>query len=191
MADKLQKTLKEKYETEVRSTLKKELGIENEMAVPKIEKVLINIGAGKAKEDSGFMDELADTVAQITGQRPVVTRAKMAVSNFKVRAGMPVGIKVTLRRERMWSFLDKLINISLPRTKDFRGVNGKSFDGRGNYTMGINDQTIFPEVDTTKNIRLHGLQISIITNADNDEAAFALLKELGMPFKKVNNNRQQ
>lgn len=178
------KPLKVKYETEIKEALKKELGLENVMAVPKLEKITLNIGAGKAKEDNGFMDELAETLGIITGQKPIMTKARMSVSNFKVRQGMAVGIKVTLRGEKMWSFLDRLINIALPRTKDFRGISAKGFDRKGNYTMGINDQTIFPEVDTTKNIRLHGLQISIITSAQDDKAGFALLKALGMPFRK-------
>lgn len=178
------KPLKEKYLTEVRPALAKELEIENPMAIPKLEKIVLNIGAGKAKEDQGFMDELQETLAAITAQKPVLTNAKVAVSNFKIREGMPVGMRVTLRKEQMWAFLDKLINIALPRSKDFRGVSDKSFDGRGNYSLGINDQTIFPEVDTSKNIRLHGLQISIITSAETDEAGRALLKQLGMPFKK-------
>ncbi|MFW5702861.1 MAG: 50S ribosomal protein L5 [Candidatus Dojkabacteria bacterium] len=186
MADKKieVKPLKQKYLEEVRPSLQKELGIENVMAIPKLEKIVLNIGAGKAKEDKAFMDELQETLGVIAAQKPVLKSAKAAISNFKIREGMPVGMSVTLRGERMWAFLDKFINIALPRSKDFRGVSSKSFDGRGNYTLGINDQTIFPEVDTSKNIRLHGLQISIITSAQSDDHGRALLKALGMPFKK-------
>lgn len=177
------KTLKEKYYDEVRGKLAQELGIKNPMAIPRLEKIVINAGVGKAKEDSSILDEVAETMGIITGQKPVITKTSVAISNFKIRQGMPIGAKVTLRQDMMWSFLDKFINISLPRTKDFRGINPKAFDGKGNYSIGITDQTIFPEVDTSKNNRLHGLQISIITSATTDEAGFALLKALGMPFK--------
>lgn len=183
MADNNPKPIKEKYFTEVRAQLTKDLDIKNVMAVPKVEKIVVNAGVGKAKDDSNWIDEVADTIAQITGQKPIITKTRMAISNFKIRAGMPIGVKVTLRGDMMWSFLDKLINISLPRTKDFRGINPKAFDGKGNYSLGITDQTIFPEVDTSKNNRLHGLQISIITSAATDEVGYALLKALGMPFK--------
>ena len=178
------KPIKQKYEEEVVPALMSEFNIKNVMAVPTLKKIVINIGAGKAKEDKSLMDELVDTVATISGQKPVVTRSRMSVSNFKVREGMDVGIKVTLRRDRMWDFLDRLINISLPRTKDFRGVSSKSFDGKGNYSLGIDDQTVFPEIDTSKNIRLHGLQISIITSATDNESGKSMLKKLGMPFRK-------
>jgi large subunit ribosomal protein L5 len=184
MAGKKQLSLKEKYETKVKPNLAKTLGLKNHMALPRLEKIVINVGAGKAKEDSSFLDELTETLATITGQRPVITKSKTAISNFKIREGMPIGLKVTLRRHKMWDFLDKLINISLPRTKDFRGLSPKSFDGQGNYSLGITDQTIFPEIDTSKNIRLHGMQISIITSANNDETSLKFLKELGMPFRK-------
>lgn len=177
------KSLKEKYFKEVREQLAKELDIKNPMAIPHIEKIVINAGVGKAKDDSSILDEVAETIGIITGQRPVITKTNVAISNFKIREGMPIGAKVTLRKDMMWSFLDKFINISLPRTKDFRGINPKAFDGKGNYSIGITDQSIFPEVDTSKNNRLHGLQISIITSATTDEAGFALLKALGMPFK--------
>jgi large subunit ribosomal protein L5 len=162
----------------------KEFKIENVMAIPTVEKVIINSGVGKAKDDNSILDEVFETITNVAGQRPLITKAKKAVSNFKIREDMPIGVKVTLRKERMWYFLDKLINIALPRTKDFRGVSTRSFDGNGNYSLGIADQTIFPEVDTSKNIRLHGLQISIITSAESDELGHALLKHLGMPFQK-------
>lgn len=182
MADTI-KPLKQKYETEVIPELKKEFGIDNVMAVPKIEKIVINSGVGRAKEDSSILGELEKDIAAISGQKPIRTRSKQAVSNFKIREGMDIGLKVTLRQERMWYFLDKLVNIALPRTKDFRGVSPRAFDRNGNYSLGIEDQTIFPEIDTTKSVRLQGLQISIITNTFSDEQAFALLKKLGMPFK--------
>lgn len=182
MADKYT-PLKQKYAEQIREELKGELGLSNIMAVPTVQKIVLNIGAGKTKDDANLMNELVDTLAQITGQKPVITNARMAVSNFKVREGMPVGLMVTLRGKKMWYFLDKLINIALPRTKDFRGVSPKSFDGNGNYSLGIKDQTIFPEIDTSKNIRLHGLQISIITSTNKDSEASLLLKKLGMPFR--------
>ncbi len=178
------KPLKLKYTDEVRKTLAEAMSIKNQMAIPSIEKIVINVGAGKAKEDNTVIPEVETVIAAITGQKPVVTRAKKSVSNFKLREGMPIGVKVTLRGGRMWDFLDKFINITLPRTKDFRGIDNNSFDGKGNYSIGIKDQTIFPEVDTTKNNRLHGLQISIITTAVSDEAGYRLLELLGMPFKK-------
>ncbi len=175
--------LKEKYVGEIKAQLKEELGLTNLMAVPTVEKIVFNIGAGKTKDDANLMKELVETLTVITGQKPIITNAKLAVSNFKVREGMPVGLMVTLRGQKMWYFLDKMINIALPRTKDFRGVSPKSFDGNGNYTLGLRDQSIFPEVDTSKNIRLHGLQISIITSTNNDVHGRMLLKKLGMPFK--------
>lgn len=178
------KPLKDKYNTVVAPELKKELNIANVMAIPQIEKIVLNVGLGRAKDDSTIIPEVQESIALIAGQRPVVTNAKEAISNFKIREGMPIGLKVTLRGDRMWFFLDKLINIALPRTKDFRGISSRSFDGRGNYSLGIQDQSIFPEIDTSKNIRLYSLQLSIITTAGNDDNARLLLSKLGMPFKK-------
>lgn len=178
------KPLKQQYKQDFVKELKKELKKENVMAVPNLEKIVINVGAGKAKEDEKLLDEIADVLMLITGQKPIITKAKEAISNFKIKKDMPIGLKVTLRNDRMWFFLDKLINIALPRTKDFRGLKTKSFDGAGNYSLGIKDYSIFPEVDTTKNIRLHGIEVSIITTTDDNEEAKVLLKKLGMPFKK-------
>jgi len=174
--------LREKYKKEIVKQLTEELKIKNPMAVPNLEKIVLNVGAGKTKDDNTLLDELVANITNISGQKPIVTRAKIAISNFKVREGLQVGIKVTLRGDRMWFFLDKLLNIALPRTKDFRGVPAKAFDGKGNYSLGIRDYTIFPEIDTTKSIRLHGMQVSIITTATNDEDSKVLLKLLGMPF---------
>jgi large subunit ribosomal protein L5 len=178
------KPLKDRYVQEISKQLASDLKIKNDLALPSFEKVVVNIGAGKAKEDESLIGELSEMLAAITGQKPRVNKARIAVSNFKIREGQPIGLTVTLRGKRMWYFLDKLINIALPRTKDFRGISDKSFDGRGNYSLGLEDQTIFPEVDTSKNIRLHGLQISIITTARDDESGLALLKAIGMPFRK-------
>lgn len=177
-------SLKVKYEKEVKEKLMKELGIKNPMAIPKLEKIVINSGLGEAKNSSDLIDEMVEEMGLIAGQKPVVTKAKKAISNFKIRAGMPIGVKVTLRKERMWYFLDKLINIVLPRVKDFRGITDKSFDGNGNYAFGMNDHTVFPEIDSTKNIKLKPMQIIVKTSTDVDEEARILLKLLGFPFIK-------
>jgi len=177
------KNLKEKYNTEIKKELATELNLKNIMSVPTLDKIVLNIGAGKAKDDTTLIPELIETLELITGQHPLVIKSRIAVSEFRLKKGIPIGLKVTLRSDRMWFFLDKLINISLPRTKDFRGISAKAFDGRGNYSLGITDQSIFPEIDGSKNNRLHGLQISIITTADNDVAGKMLLKKLGLPLK--------
>ncbi len=154
------------------------------MAIPKLQKIVINVGFGDAINDAKALDVIVDNVGAITGQKPVKTKAKKSISNFKLRDNMPIGCKVTLRGKIMYEFLFRLIHLALPRTRDFQGVPNKSFDGRGNYTMGIKEHTIFPEIDVDKTNRIHGMDITFVTNAESDEEAFALLKNFGMPFKK-------
>lgn len=172
------------YKEKIVPTLKEEFGYENIMAIPKLQKIVINVGAGDAINDSKYLDTVVENVGKITGQQPIKTKAKKSVSNFKLREGMPIGCKVTLRKKVMYEFLDRLINLALPRTRDFQGIPNKSFDGRGNYTMGIKEHTIFPEIDVDNTNRVHGMDITFVTNAETDEEAFALLKHFGMPFKK-------
>jgi len=174
--------LKEHYTKEVRKKIQDEFGIKNVMAVPKIEKVVLNMGIGEAIQNMKVLDNAADELGQITGQKPVITRARKSIASFKLRAGVPIGAMVTLRGEKMYEFLDRLINIALPRVRDFRGVPTRSFDGRGNYTIGIRDHFIFPEIDVSKADKSKGMNITIVTTAKNDEQARFLLKELGMPF---------
>ncbi|HYX42069.1 MAG TPA: 50S ribosomal protein L5 [Pyrinomonadaceae bacterium] len=175
--------LKERYQREIAPTLAKEFDITNPMAVPKLEKIVINMGLGEAIANSKIIDTAASELGTIAGQKPVVTRAKKSIASFKLRAGMPIGSMVTLRGDRMYEFLDRLVSIALPRVRDFRGVSPKSFDGRGNYTLGIREQLIFPEIDFNKVDKTRGMNISIVTTARNDEQARALLKALGMPFR--------
>lgn len=172
------------YKSEIAPKLKEEFGFENVMAIPKLQKIVINVGAGEAINDGKYLDTVLDNVGMITGQQPVKTLAKKSVSNFKLRENMPIGCKVTLRGKIMYEFLDRLINLSLPRTRDFQGVPNKSFDGRGNYTMGIKEHTIFPEIDVDKANIVHGMDVTFVTSAETDEQAFSLLKHFGMPFKK-------
>ena len=174
--------LKQQYEGEVVSRLMKEFGIENPMAVPRLEKISLNMGMGEAIQNVKILDEAVEELQALAGQRPVVTRARKSIAAFKLREGMPIGCRVTLRGERMWEFLDRLIAIALPRVRDFRGIPTKSFDGRGNYTLGIKDHLIFPEVDYNKVEKPKGMNITITTTAGNDERALFLLRELGMPF---------
>src|SRR5690554_2069557 len=174
------------YKTEIVPALKEEFSIENVMRTPKLEKIVINVGVGEAIQDKKVLDTIVENIAQITGQKPVTTKAKKSISNFKLREGMPIGCKVTLRKRIMYEFLDRFINLTLPRTRDFQGVPDKSFDGRGNYTLGIKEHTIFPEIDTDKVTKLHGMDISFVTTAETDEEAYALLKHFGMPFKQRN-----
>ena len=174
------------YKNEIVPKLTEEFSYENIMAVPKLEKIVINVGVGDALNDKKALDNVIANVAQITGQQPITTRAKKSISNFKLREGMPIGCKVTLRKRIMFEFLDRFINLALPRTRDFNGVPDKSFDGRGNYTMGIKEHTIFPEIDTDKVAKMHGMDITFVTTANSDAEAFALLKHFGMPFRKRN-----
>ena len=175
--------LRDRYYKEVRPALMKELGIENPMAAPKLEKIVVNMGVGEATQNAKVIDPAATEVGAITGQKPIVTKARKSIAAFKVREGMPIGVMVTLRGDRMYEFFDRLVNIALPRVRDFRGVPTKSFDGRGNYTLGVRDQLIFPEIDYSKVDKLKGMNITIVTSAGSDDQARALLKQMGMPFR--------
>jgi large subunit ribosomal protein L5 len=175
--------MRDRYYSEVRPALMKELGIENPMAAPKLEKIVVNMGVGEATQNAKVIDPAATEVGQITGQKPVITKARKSIAAFKVREGMPIGVMVTLRGDRMYEFFDRLVNVALPRVRDFRGVPTKSFDGRGNYTLGVRDQLIFPEIDYSKVEKLKGMNITIVTSAGSDDQARALLKHMGMPFR--------
>ena len=175
--------VKEKYQKEVVTALTKEFGYTNVMAVPRIEKVVVNMGLGEATQNAKIVDTGADELGRITGQKPVITRAKKSIAQFKVRKGMPIGTMVTLRGERMWEFLDRLIAVALPRVRDFRGVSPKGFDGRGNYTLGLKDQLLFPEIDYMKVDKARGMNISVVTTAKTDEESRKLLQLLGVPFR--------
>ena len=174
--------LKTRYSEEIVDKLRGEFGIDNVMAVPRLEKIVLNMGLGEATQNIKLLDTAVEELAQVAGQQPTITRAKKSIAAFKVREGMPIGCRVTLRGNRMWNFLDRLIATALPRVRDFRGVPNGSFDGRGNYTLGIRDHLIFPDLDYNKVDRSKGLNITIVTTAKNDEQAFYLLRELGMPF---------
>jgi large subunit ribosomal protein L5 len=176
--------LANQYREEIRPALKEAFDYDNIMEVPEVEKITVNVGLGDAKEDPKLLDTVVDEIARITGQQPTVTRAKKAIANFKIREGMPVGLKVTLRDKLMYEFLYKLINVTMPRIRDFRGVSANSFDGRGNYSLGIDNHTVFPEIKVDDVDVVHGLQITIVTSAETDEEAFELLSKMGMPFKK-------
>ena len=175
--------LKEKYQKEVVPALSKEFGYKNLMAVPKIEKVVVNMGLGEATSNAKLVDVGADELARITGQKPVTRRAQKSIAAFKVRKGMPIATMVTLRGDRMWEFLDRLMTIALPRVRDFKGVSPKGFDGRGNYTLGLRDQLLFPEIDYMKVDKARGMNVSVVTTARSDEEARKLLKFIGMPFR--------
>ncbi len=175
--------LKTKFQKEITPKLMEQFGYTNELQVPKVIKITVNRGLGEAATNAKALESSITEIAKITGQKPVVTRAKKAIAGFKIRAGMPVGVMVTLRGDRMYAFLDRFINLTLPRIRDFRGISPKSFDGRGNYSIGIREQLIFPEIEYDQIDQIRGMDISIITTADNDEAGRALLKEMGMPFR--------
>ncbi len=175
--------LRERYTKEIAPALAKEFDIKNPMAVPKLEKIVINMGLGEAIANSKIIDTAVDELGSIAGQKPVVTRAKKAIAAFKLRQGMAIGSMVTLRGDRMYEFLDRLVSVALPRVRDFRGVSPKAFDGRGNYTLGIREQLIFPEIDFNRVDKTRGMNISIVTTARDDEQARALLRALGMPFR--------
>jgi len=175
--------LKERYNREITAKLMKEFGYTNPMQVPRLEKLLINMGLGEAIQNIKVLDSAMEEIKAITGQKPVATKARRSIANFKLRKGMPIGCMVTLRNERMYEFFDRLVNIALPRVRDFKGVSGKSFDGRGNYSLGIREQIIFPEIDYDKIDKIKGLNIIIVTTAKTDEEGKALLRLLGMPFK--------
>jgi large subunit ribosomal protein L5 len=175
--------LRDKYSKDVIPALKKEFGYKNVMAVPRIEKVVVNMGLGEATANAKLIDTGADELARITGQKPVTRRAKKSIAAFKVRKGMPIGTMVTLRGERMWEFLDRLMTIALPRVRDFKGVSPRGFDGRGNYTLGLRDQLLFPEIDYMKVDKARGMNVSVVTTAKTDEEARKLLQFIGMPFR--------
>jgi large subunit ribosomal protein L5 len=175
--------LKEKYLHEVAPQMMKDFGYKNSLQTPRLDKIVVNMGLGDAIQNIKTIDHATEELSLITGQKPIVTRAKKSISNFKLRAGMPIGCCVTLRRERMYEFLDRLINIALPRVRDFRGISAKAFDGRGNYTLGIREQIIFPEINYDKIDRIRGMNITIVTTAKTDEEAKSFLKYLGMPFR--------
>lgn len=175
--------LKERFQRDVLPALMKEFGYSNALEVPRVEKIVVNMGLGEATQNVKLLDSAVAEIAAVTGQRPVVTQARKAISNFKLRAGMPVGCMVTLRGNRMYEFLDRLLNVALPRVRDFRGVSDRSFDGRGNYSLGIREQIIFPEINLDKIDRVKGLTVSIITTARSDLEGKTLLRELGMPFR--------
>jgi large subunit ribosomal protein L5 len=177
--------LKERYKKEIVPALMKEFDFKNVMQVPDLEKIIVNIGMGEALDSPNTLDAAVADLTAITGQKPVVTKAMHSIANFKLREGRSIGVKVTLRGDRMWSLLDRLVNIALPRVRDFRGVSPKSFDGRGNYTLGIREQLIFPEINYDKIDKIRGMEITFVTSAKNDEQAMALFRELGMPFRKV------
>ena len=175
--------LRDRFEKEIAPSLMKEFELKNPMAVPRINKVVVNMGVGEATQNAKVLDPAVAELQQITGQKPVITKAKKSIAAFKVREGMPIGAMVTLRGDRMYEFLDRLINVALPRVRDFRGVSTKSFDGRGNYTLGLRDQLIFPEIDYAKVDKLKGMNVTIVTTARTDDQARALLKGFGMPFR--------
>ncbi len=176
--------LAEKYKTEIKPALMEEFQFGNPLRVPVLEKIVLNMGLGEAVQNPKVIDAGVEEMTAIAGQRPVVTRAKRSIAAFKLREGMPIGVKVTLRDSRMWEFLERLIFVALPRERDFSGISPKSFDGHGNYTLGIEEQIIFPEIDYDKVDKIRGMNITLVTSAENDEVAYALLKQLGMPFRK-------
>lgn len=176
--------LNDLYQEEIRKSLREKFGYKNEMQIPKLEKIVINIGVGEATENSKTIDAAASDLATITGQKPIICKARRSLAAWKIREGMPLGCKVTLRGERMYEFLDRLINIALPRVRDFRGISATSFDGRGNYAFGVKEQLIFPEVDYEKIDRIRGMDIIIVTTAKTDEEAREMFTQFGMPFKK-------
>jgi len=178
--------LKSLYESDVVDGMIKKFGYKNKLAVPKIEKVVVNMGLGEAKENAKVIESATGDMGVITGQKPIVTKAKKSVSAFKLRAGMPIGCKVTLRGDKMYSFIDRLINVSIPRVRDFRGVNPDAFDGRGNYTLGIREQLIFPEIQFDKIDKVRGMEVVFVTTAHTDEEARELLSLFGMPFVRAN-----
>lgn len=175
--------LREHYDKHVRPRLTEIFGFENPMQVPRLEKIVINTGLGSAKDDPKLLESAVKELARISGQRPVVTRARKSISNFNLRDGMPVGVRVTMRGTRMYEFLDRFISTAIPRVRDFRGYNSRAFDGRGNYTVGVKEQMIFPEIDYDEIVRIHGMNITFVTTTDKDDEALVLLREMGMPFR--------
>ncbi len=183
MAQTKRARLAKRYEEEIRPQLQKEFGLKSAMAVPRLEKIVVNVGLGEAVQNPKLIDQAVEDVARVAGQRPVVTRARKAIANFKLRAGMPIGVSVTLRRDRMYEFMDRLIHVALPRVRDFRGLSTRGFDGRGNYTLGIREQVIFPEIDLDKVEKVIGMSVTFVTTAENDEQGKRLLDAFGFPFR--------
>ena len=179
----MQPRLRQHYESKVVQKLADTFEFGNPMEIPRVEKIVINVGLGEAKDDPKLLDSVVKEVALVAGQRPVVTRARKSVSNFNLRDGMPIGVKVTLRSNRMYEFMDRFISTAVPRIRDFRGFNGRAFDGRGNYTVGIREQMIFPEIDYDDIVRVHGMDITFVTSTDRDDEALVLLREMGFPFR--------
>jgi large subunit ribosomal protein L5 len=175
--------LKEHYVQNVVAKLNEEFGYDNPMEVPRLEKIVINVGLGSAKDEPKLLDSVVAEIAKISGQQPIVTKARKSIANFNLRDGMPVGVKVTLRGSRMYEFLDRYISTAIPRVRDFRGLNSRAFDGRGNYSVGVREQMIFPEIDYDDIVRVHGMDITFVTTTDRDDEALALLREMGMPFR--------
>ena len=182
MADKKMPNLKAKYQAEVAPALMSKFGYKSPMQIPRLDKIIVNVGCSEARENAKVLDAVVADLSRITGQHAVITKAKKSVANFKVREGMPIGAKVTLRQDKMWEFLDRLFNVALPRVRDFRGINPNSFDGRGNYAFGLKEQIIFPEIDFDKVDAIRGMDICFVTTAKTDEEAKELLKALGAPF---------
>ena len=180
----MSEALKERYETEIAPALKKALNLDNVMQIPRIKKIVVNIGVGEALENAKALDAAVGDMTQITGQKPVITKARLSIANFKLREGRAIGVKVTLRGDRMWAFLDRLMNVALPRVRDFRGISPDAFDGRGNYTLGLREQLVFPEIEYDKIDKIRGLEVAIVTTARTDDEARQLLQMLGMPFRK-------
>lgn len=180
--------LRQQYQDEVVEKLSKEFNIDNVSAVPRLEKIVLNMGIGEATQNVKILEEAVEELTQLAGQRPVMTHARKSIAAFKLREGQPIGCCVTLRGHRMWEFLDRLISVALPRVRDFRGVPAGSFDGRGNYTLGVKDHLIFPDVDYNRVSRSKGMNVTVVTTSDNDEKAFYLLRELGMPFRRPRND---
>jgi large subunit ribosomal protein L5 len=174
--------LKDLYSEHIVQTLLKDLGYQNVMQVPRLQKIVVNVGMGEALQNARALDAAVEDITTITGQRPITTRARKSIANFKLREGNPVGVKVTLRGNRMWDFLDRLCNVALPRQRDFRGISPDSFDGRGNYTLGLREQLVFPEIDYDKIDKIRGMEITMVTSAQTDEEGYQLLRHLGMPF---------
>ena len=175
--------MKQHYAAHARGKLQEEFGFDNPHRVPQIKKIVVNVGVGEASKEQKLLKSVVEELATITGQKPVVNRARKSIANFHLREGMPVGVSVTLRNDRMWYFLDRLIATAIPRIRDFRGLKTRSFDGRGNFTMGVREQIIFPEIDYDKVNKIHGMDITVVTSTDKDDEAFALLREMGFPFR--------
>jgi len=183
MAEKREPRLLRHYRDNVRPTLQEQFGFDNPHRIPTIEKVVVNVGIGEAPKNQKLLDSVVEELSIITGQKPVINRSRKSISNFSLREGMPVGVSVTLRKSRMWEFLDRLISAAIPRVRDFRGLPTRSFDGRGNYTMGVKEQIIFPEINYDRVQEVHGMDITVVTSTNKDDEAFALLRQMGFPFR--------